>query len=199
MGGDSTRLKFSNIRLRDAPGIGFVIILFSIATLLSMYRFFTGWVFIIDLYWGICLLLYLCSLATLFLMISEPMTQWNCGHCLKRLREESLITKSKLTVISTSNTTKQITTSNSQAGAGIHGSQTVSFTSTGSSTSHVPIVLGRISATYRCKSRNCGKSIQWQFDSEVQVWIDRSTGRETYDISHGVILPRFGNNYLRNR
>lgn len=133
---------------------------------------------------------YGCSFVTLFSIWAYPPNQWKCGHCLKKLREENLVTKSKLTVISTSNTTKQITTLNSQAGAGIHGSQTVSFTSTGSSTSHVPIVLGRISAIYQCKSRTCGKSNQWQFDSEVQVWIDRSTGGETHDVIGGVVLPQ---------
>ena len=183
-------LYVSNVPIHKDSRIQIGIIAFSLAGLISIRKDF-----LYSEVWTITgIILFLLSIGFIGFALDEREKMWKCGHCLKRLRYENIIQDTQLSINSTTNFSKQISTPNSQVGVGMQGGQNITFVSKGISTSHIPGVMARVSAVYQCKSKDCGKSMQWQFDSEVQVWTDPSTGGKSYDVIGGVVLPNQVNN-----
>jgi hypothetical protein len=113
--------------------------------------------------------------------------KWYCGSCGEEIEKKPLLHDTRFDVKSTSDSTKKITTSSPQVGIGRLGGKSGSFISMGSSTSHVPTVLGRISASHEC---HCSIINQWQFDAEVQVWTDAVSNEISHDITGIILLPK---------
>ena len=120
-----------------------------------------------------------------------PSSDYNCGKCSLKLQPEEILKAVETKVQATSSSTKSITTSNPQISAGSIGGKRGSFVTMASSTSHVPVVLGRISATYLCPSESCCASNSWIFDTEVQSWTDDATGEVIHEITGSIALPKF--------
>jgi hypothetical protein len=116
--------------------------------------------------------------------------EWYCGACKEKIEMQALIQHSQFDVKSTSMSTKKITSSSPQLGMGMVGGKSGSFVSIGRSTSHVPTVLGRVLASHECRATGCSGICQWQFDTEVKVWTDASTGEVSYDITGVIQLPQ---------
>jgi hypothetical protein len=140
-----------------------------------------------DFFGYLCLILLTCGLLLHYAFRMGK--QWNCGGCHKGFEAQDLKGSSELIVKSTSASTKQITSANPQFGIGMLGGNKGALMTIGSTTSNVPTVLGRISATYQCKSIECSKINTWLFDTEVQVWSNAETGEASYDITGEIVLP----------
>ena len=138
---------------------------------------------------AICCFPLLAIIPLVLIIYSGRRRRWSCGNCQQEFKSEQLKKSSEFIVKSTSMSTKKITSSNPQVGIGVLGGKAGSFVSMGGSTAHVPIAVGRVTATHRCPAKTCSIINQWQFDTEVQVWTDATTGEVSYEITGGIHLP----------
>jgi len=127
------------------------------------------------------------GLALIIYALVSPKFLWICSSCDIIIEQDTIKTSSTFSVISTSKSTKRITTTSPQIGVGRIGGSSGTIVGLGSSTSHVPTVLGRIMATHQCPE--CSSEHEWQFDTEVQVWTDATTGEISNDITGEIHLP----------
>ena len=133
------------------------------------------------------ILIGLISLASMFFGRKR---EWYCGACQEQIEKQALLEHTRFDVRSTSASSKKVTTSSPQLGMGVIGGTSGSFLSMGSTTSHIPTVLGRIQASHVCQTTHCSAINQWQFDGEVQVWTDAVTSEVSHDITGKIQVPR---------
>ena len=126
--------------------------------------------------------------AIIWLFLSK--SKYYCGNCEIKLERSKLIENCNIEVSATSQSTKSVTTSSPSLGIANFGGRSGTVVGMSSSTSHVPVVLGRIKATFTCTSFECSAVNRWYYDSEVQVWNDVATGAVSNEILGKPILPK---------
>jgi len=124
-------------------------------------------------------------------LLINPSSDHSCGKCSLHMPSAEIFKGVKTKVLSTTSSTKAITTSNPQISAGSFGGKGASFVTMASTTSHVPVVLGRISANYTCPNESCGAVNEWTFNTEVQAWTNEENNEVTYEIIGSITLPKF--------
>ena len=91
-------------------------------------------------------------------------------------------TNPKLKVISTSQSTKAVSSISPGIALGSVGGKRAGGLTLNSTTSHVPIVLGNVEAKVKCPEETCKAINKWKFSTEVEVWTDVQDGSQTFKV-----------------
>ena len=123
-------------------------------------------------------------------LIKTDRMRYYCTKCGSQLKKSRLLNNSKLKVTSVTSTTKTVKSTNPGVVMGRIGGSNAGGISFNTSTSHVPIVLGQISATVLCSDKKCRAKNRWNFKGEVQVWTDIESNQESYKVVSKIRLPK---------
>jgi hypothetical protein len=113
-----------------------------------------------------------------------------CNKCGSEIgRGKGFCKRPKLNVLSTTNTTKAVSSISPGLVLGKVGGKNARGIALNSSKSHVPIVLGRVEGIVTCQASGCMTKNSWKFKTEVEVWTDVKTGKETHKIVGKINYP----------
>lgn len=88
----------------------------------------------------------------------------------------------KIKVISTTQSSKAVTSISPGLALGSVGRKRAGGVTINSTTSHIPVVLGKVEARVSCPIATCKAINKWKFRTEVEVWTDTQDGSQSFKV-----------------